>query len=264
MSHSTTCLNCETSTNGKFCSNCGQKTDTHRITFKHFIVHDILHGVWHFEKGLFFTLKEAFLRPGKAALEYISGKRIKYYNVFYLTLIVIGLMLFINHIQNELSHYYYDTKLNFQGNAAGKKMDNFLGTYAKLIIFSFVPLFAINSFLIFKKKKLNLSEHFIISGMIFLGIIIISFISMISYFLEYVDLSIADYIVNTVNILTPISILLFLIIHYYRVFSDSYTKFQNSIRIFLFVVLLLLEIALLMLLLFGYSTDWTFKFKHAF
>lgn len=264
MSHSTTCLNCESSTNGKFCSNCGQKTDTHRITFKHFVVHDILHGVWHFEKGLFFTLKEAFLRPGKAALEYISGKRIKYYNVFYLTLIVIGLMLFINHTQNELSHYYFGTELKSQNNAAGKKMDNFLGTYSKLIIFSFVPLFAINSFLIFKRKKLNLSEHFIISGMIFLGIIIINFISTILFFLEYVDLSIADYTLDVLNILTPLSILLFLVIHYYRVFSDSYTKSQNSIRVILFVILLLLEIALLMLLLFGYSTDWTFKLKYAY
>ncbi|ESU25140.1 hypothetical protein FEDK69T_01070 [Flavobacterium enshiense DK69] len=50
--HHTNCLNCDTSLSGKFCSNCGQKTDTHRITFKHFIMHDVLHGVWHFESDI--------------------------------------------------------------------------------------------------------------------------------------------------------------------------------------------------------------------
>lgn len=79
-------MNCSEPVSKKFCPNCGQKTDTHRITFKHFILHDILHGVWHFERGILFTLKEAIIRPGNAALDYISGKRVRYYNVFYLIL----------------------------------------------------------------------------------------------------------------------------------------------------------------------------------
>ena len=84
------CLNCEKEVTDKYCSGCGQKTDTHRISFKNFILHDILHGTFHIEKGILFTAKEALLRPGKAALDYIEGKRIKYYNVFYLVLITIG------------------------------------------------------------------------------------------------------------------------------------------------------------------------------
>jgi hypothetical protein len=259
MSHSTTCLNCEEPVSKKFCPNCGQKTDTHRITFKHFVTHDILHGVWHIDRGILFTLKEALLRPGKAALDYISGKRIRYYNVFYLTLILIGLLIFINHIQNELSHYYFNTKLNPETDNAGKKIDNFLSNYSKLIIFAFIPLFAINSFITYGRKKLNLSEHFIIAGMIFLGVMIINIISMLLYFIEYIDPTYLFF--DVLNFATPLIILLFVGINYFKTFFESYSKLQNILRISLFISLIFIEIFIIGMLIFGYFSNWEFKLK---
>ena len=91
------CLNCEKKLTAKFCSSCGQKSDTRRITFKNLIFHDILHGLFHFEKGMLFTAKQSLVNPGKASLDYISGKRKPYYNVFYFILITIGLILFFKH-----------------------------------------------------------------------------------------------------------------------------------------------------------------------
>ncbi|MBK9396211.1 MAG: hypothetical protein IPN55_02830 [Saprospiraceae bacterium] len=44
-----------------------------------------------------FTIKESLLRAGKASMEYIEGKRIKYYNVFYLSLLLLGLNIFLIH-----------------------------------------------------------------------------------------------------------------------------------------------------------------------
>lgn len=259
MSHSMTCLNCERPTKENFCSFCGQKTDTHKITFKHFFFHDILHGVWHFEKGILFTLKQALIRPGKAALDYISGKRIRFYNVFYLTLLLIGLNIFINHIQNQLSHYYFNTNLEPQTDGAGKNIDTFLSDNSKLILFSFIPLLAINSFIFFRRKKLNFSEHFIISGMMFLGVITIVTISSFFYFTDYINY--IDFFSPILNIITPASILIYLIINYYKTFAESYTKFQNSLRVFLFIILLLLEIVILLIIMVGYFTNWEYKLK---
>jgi len=259
MSHSKTCLNCERPTIENFCSFCGQKTDTHKITFKHFIFHDILHGVWHFEKGILFTLKQALLRPGKAALEYIAGKRIRFYNVFYLTLLLIGLNIFINHIQDQLSHYYFNTDLDPQTDSAGKSIDNFLSGNSKLILFSFIPLLAINSFIFFRKKKLNFSEHFIISGMMFLGVMTIVTISSLFYFTDYMNYT--DFISGILNVAIPALIVLYLIINYYKTFSDCYTIVQNTLRVFLFITLLLLEIALLIILMIGYFTNWEYKLQ---
>lgn len=45
MNQSPNCLNCDNIISEKFCTNCGQNTNTHRIMFKHFILHDILLGV---------------------------------------------------------------------------------------------------------------------------------------------------------------------------------------------------------------------------
>jgi hypothetical protein len=96
------CLNCGNELNDRYCSHCGQKSDTHRISFKNFIFHDLLHGTFHIEKGIIFTAKQALLRPGKAALDYISGKRKPYYNVFLLVILTIGLLIFLRHFYNEI------------------------------------------------------------------------------------------------------------------------------------------------------------------
>lgn len=257
MSQSAHCLNCEHPVSDKFCSHCGQKTDTHRITFRHFFFHDILHGVWHFEKGILFTMKQAILRPGKAALDYIAGKRIRYYNVFYLTLLLIGLSIFVSHIQNNLSHHYFNTNLEPETDGAGKSIDEFLSNNAKLIIFSFIPLFAINSFIFFRRKKLNFSEHFIISGMMFLGVMLIVNVTTLLYFTDYLEH--LDFIGSAVNVIAPLSILIYLIVNYYKTFAENYTKFQISLRVFSFIMLLLLEIVILLILMVGYFTHWKYE-----
>jgi hypothetical protein len=149
MSQTTNCLNCNENLIGKFCYNCGQKSDTHRITLKHFLFHDVLHGVWHIEKGIIFTIKEAILRPGKAALDYIGGKRIRYYNVFYLILLVIGLGLFIDSTylytkQNYVSYVVEPTEPESETIVL-----NFIAKYAKLFLLLAIPVFSLNSYLLF-------------------------------------------------------------------------------------------------------------------
>ncbi len=246
MTENTICLNCDETTLNKFCSLCGQKTNTHRITFKSLISHDIIHGVWHFEKGILFTIKEALIRPGKAALDYIAGKRIRYYNIFYLILLIVGVNIFIGSLIGNLDAQYFPNSNAVLLNNSKDKLQTFLSGNAKIMILCFIPLFAINSYLIFNKKKFNLGEHFIIAGMSFLGIMTITLVGNLFYFFNYLKnfnfLSfIADY-------LTPLSILVYLFYSYYSAFSNSYGKKENLLRVLLFVFILMLEIVGLLLL----------------
>ena len=241
MTQAANCLNCDNIISEKFCPNCGQNTNTHRITFKHFVLHDILHGVWHFEKGLLYTLKEAITRPGSAALEYISGKRIKYYNVFYLTLLIIGFILLLNHYFDIISNHINRPEILDKSTVAEDKLNEFLENYSKQIIFAFVPLIAFNSFILFKRSKLNLSEHFIIAGMIFLGIMIINATFLALSFLQFIIPDFKDIIADFINIATPLSLLLFLLFNYYKVFSPRYNRFQIIIRISFFTLFLAAE-----------------------
>lgn len=256
MSHPSKCLNCDFETNGNFCSHCGQKTDIHRITFKHFISHDLLHGLFHFEKGMLFTVKEALTRPGKAAIDYIEGKRIRYYNVFYLILLLIGLNIFLSTSYDHLSEIY-TPKINERlSNAMGKKVELFFSNYAKGIIFSFVPLFAINGFFLFRKRKLNFSEHFIIAGITFLGILLINAVDSIISFLDFTNHF--DFIRTTSAFFTVLAILIFPTFSYYQAFKDYYNKRYFSLRMLLFLLLLFFELAVFVFIIIGVISDWKF------
>lgn len=254
MNHSSNCLNCNENLNGKFCSNCGQKADTHRITLKHFLFHDILHGVWHFEKGILFTIKEALTRPGQAALDYIAGKRIKYYNVFYLILILIGLNIFLSNQYDQMAHTYFGTISEPLTNDKGKAINDFLHNNSKLIIFSFVPLFAINSFILFRRKKLNISEHFIIAGMVYLGVILFATTLEIFAFLEFVKY--INVITDYINLILVSAMAIYVIYSYYSAFKNQYSKISFSLRMLSFLLFLSIEIVLLAILILGFATKW--------
>ncbi|MFY0481357.1 DUF3667 domain-containing protein [Flavobacterium sp. PLA-1-15] len=236
------CLNCNEATERNYCSNCGQKTDTHRINFKHFLVHDILHGVWHMEKGILFTMKEALTRPGKAALDYISGKRIKYYNVFYLTVLLVGLQLFLANYYEHLQTIYFPEKLEETEKIAQKNYA-FLSDYGKILILSLIPLFAFNSFIVFRRKRLNLSEHFIISGMVFLGVMIITLVSTILSFLDFLENF--STIALIIDRSTPVILLLFISYGYYKAFQSVYSKSGLFLRVIVFDILLLFLLLLI-------------------
>jgi len=249
MSH-TTCLNCEKELLDKYCHGCGQKADTHRITFKNFISHDLLHGTFHIERGILFTAKQSLLRPGKAALEYIAGKRKRYYNVFYLILIVIGVLLFVRHV-NEIEEVIPEQD---QLNQASQEIDQIFSKASKFIIFLFVPFGALNSCMLFRRKKLNLSEHFILSGMILLGILLINFFSIFVFILN----EITNFSGTVLSWIVTAICFLYVAYGYFNAFSSDYSKLGFAYRILLFFALIFLEVFILLLILVGFVTHWKF------
>ncbi|MFN8714307.1 MAG: DUF3667 domain-containing protein [Bacteroidota bacterium] len=249
------CLNCGKELTDKFCSGCGQKADTHRITFRHFIAHDVLHGTLHLEKGILFTAKQALIRPGQAALDYISGKRKRYYNVFYLILLTIGVMLFTRNIED----YFYGSggevvpdKVYL--NEASKKMDQLFSQKSKIILLLFVPLSAFNGFVLFRRRKLNLSEHFILSGMILLGLLLLTtFANIYFIFNNLFDLSgtIASWVVTAV-------LMAYVAFAYVNAFSGDYTKLGIAYRVLLYFTFVFLEVIILFFIAYGFVSNWKF------
>lgn len=253
------CLNCGKEVTDQFCSGCGQKADTHRISFKNFIFHDVLHGTFHVDKGMLFTAKQSLVRPGKAALDYIAGKRKRYYNVFYLILITFGLIVFFIHFYDVLSGEVIPDKHYI--NEASRKMDEIFSQKSKIIIFLFVPLTALNSFILFRRKKLNLSEHFIIAGMVLLGMLLMSFLGNLFFYLELI----APFN-STFSAIMSWSITTAIVFHigygYFNAFRIDYTKFGIAYRILLLYAMMCLEIYILFLIVFGVITNWKFGTVH--
>lgn len=250
----TNCLNCGKVVSDKFCSGCGQKADTHRINFKNFIFHDVLHGTFHIDKGILFTAKQALTRPGKSALDYIAGKRKPFYNVFYLILITIALMLFTRHIGDSINNQDDTiTQSKEYINEASKRIDELFDQKNKIIIFLFVPFAAVNSFILFRRKKLNLSEHAIIAGMILLGILLIATFSNILFWFKALH-----QVGLVISLLVTALIFLQIAFGYFNAFGEDYSKFEIISRILLFFVLIVLELLFLTWLLVGFVTNWKF------
>lgn len=235
------CLNCNENLIGKFCHSCSQISETHRLSIKHLLVHEILHGIWHFEKGLLFTIKEILLRPGKVALNFISGKRIKYYNFFYLLLLLIGANIYLVHLYND----FFPSSVIKAKTDTTEKVISFMTDNLKLILFSFVPLLAFNSSLLFKKKKFNYSEHIIIGSIILLGILTITALDKSIDFLNLVKF--CDFFVTIKDYLIDSILLVFITLTYFQIFKSNYKPFSIILRTILVLLLFFIEF----LILFG-------------
>jgi len=230
---STGCLNCSEIILGNYCHKCGQKAATHRITAKHFIAHDLVHGVWHVDKGITFTLKETFTRPGYAALDYIAGKRIKYYNVFYLMLLVVGFLILAGDITGDVQPATH----NNPDVANILYVLNYAARYIKYIFLAVVPLLAFNSFTLFKKLRLNYAENLIIAGFSLLG----------SYVIFLLSILIGKLSITLESIIGPL-MMFFPILVYYQVTRGKYRLRSFIFRMLAFYGMLLTEILLLFFL----------------
>lgn len=70
------CANCGADLAGPYCHACGQKGHIHRSLMG--FVHDLLHGVFHFDGKFWATLPLLFWRPGELTRRYIHGERAKF------------------------------------------------------------------------------------------------------------------------------------------------------------------------------------------
>lgn len=67
------CKNCNKKLKGKFCHNCGFPKETKRINRQY--ISSEISDVFLFDKGIFYTVKELFIRPGVTVRNFIDGDR---------------------------------------------------------------------------------------------------------------------------------------------------------------------------------------------
>ncbi|GGD37202.1 DUF3667 domain-containing protein [Croceicoccus pelagius] len=97
--HETACLNCDTPLTGNYCAHCGQPAHLHR-TLGAFL-HDLLHGVLHFEGKTWRTLPMLAFRPGRLTRDYIDGKRARFVSPMGLFLFSVFIMFALVQIAGK-------------------------------------------------------------------------------------------------------------------------------------------------------------------
>ncbi|MET3535353.1 DUF3667 domain-containing protein [Chryseobacterium limigenitum] len=235
------CLNCGHIISGEFCSHCGQKSDTARITPHSLIKNDILGSIWHIETKFFHTLKDVLFKPGQTAMDYISGKRIKYYNLFSLLLILFGFNVL-------MLHFYLDLNPK-EITADGSNIIDFFSKYSKTILFAFIPILALNARILFKRIKLNLAEHVILASVSLSGILTLLLLDdVISIIGIYEPLS---KIINVLDKILVYSLTLFPAFTYFNAFKNSYSTSGLIWRLSVFYILLSVECFAIIILLYN-------------
>ena len=85
------CLDCGAALTDRFCAHCGQPANTHRITLKHLLLHDLPHSIWHVDKGIAYTFWQMLTRPGLTIRGYLAGQRTRQFRPVSYLLLLVGL-----------------------------------------------------------------------------------------------------------------------------------------------------------------------------
>ncbi|MBZ4035050.1 DUF3667 domain-containing protein [Flavobacterium sp. 17A] len=151
------CKNCHQVFKGHYCNNCGQSAETHKINI-HFLWHDIQHGLLHFDKGITYSLKQLFTRPGNSVREFIEGKRVRHFKP--LSLVVVLATLY-----GVLYHYYHiDTFANTKNTSFDyTDFNEWMATHFSWIIVASIPIYTIGTYIVFRKQGYNYFEFFVLN-----------------------------------------------------------------------------------------------------
>ena len=171
------CKNCETEFQGKFCNNCGQKSNIERLSFKS-ILDQFVYGLTKLDRGLLYTIYKLFKRPGQMIKNYLAGCRVVFSKPLPLLIILCGIYGILMSVMNfslgesptyaleneseQIEELFTDKKL-FEG---VKIMINYIkgSTFFWAIIM--LPFYALCTKWIFRKQntlKYNYTELFFVN-----------------------------------------------------------------------------------------------------
>lgn len=183
-----------------------------RITFS-YLWGKVL-AVLNFEKGLPFTIWQFAIYPGKAAQAYLFGDRPKFMDPVKFTVlaVAIGMYILINlmtDINNSFEELVATEDEKIKANFA------YLGTlfkYYNLFLFLNIPIYAIMTKLLFKKKELYFAEHIAINAYLY---------AVATYALVFLIVFPNSWVMITMNVYLVI-ISVYIIWAYKKIFKESW------------------------------------------
>lgn len=165
------CKNCGHRVDEKFCSHCGQSSKVDRINFPNFLK-EVSESVFQINKGLFYTLKELFVRPGNTLKEFINGKRKNHFKpiAYVLTLSTVYFLITqVTHQNTWMDDVVSGWMNGVTGSNSGVEISKITTWFSKNYAYStllLLPVFSIASYLSFFKFGKNYLEHIVINSYI--------------------------------------------------------------------------------------------------
>lgn len=179
------CRNCSAEFELNFCGNCGQKG--FKQIDKNYLKEEFQYAFVHTNKGFFYSLKKIIQNPGKTARTFIEGSRVQHYKPLALLLILTSisslmLMKFVK-ITEVMNSVYVKNKIN---SAFQTDVNNLTYSNQSLLMMFLVPIFALCTYLVFKKGKNNYYEHVVMNAYVLCATTIVAIFvtNPLMYFLK--------------------------------------------------------------------------------
>ena len=173
------CKNCNTETTDLYCSHCGQSTSIKRIDWA-FCTKEFIFNNLTLHKGLLYTIKTLIMHPKKMVEDYLNGKRVSYTGA-------VQFFLFILIFKGIISLLVGDVSTEGPGkiNINGISSDIDLKQYMKPMILIFTSISSLGNYLVYKNRKFNLAEHFVLNfyiiGMCFLLPVVFNLLTLFRF-----------------------------------------------------------------------------------
>jgi hypothetical protein len=152
---SSQCRNCNTNLTlaQAYCAACGQKRIAERLTL-HEIARDLIHVVFHVDRSAISLVRVLLVRPGTVALDYVQGRRKRYFGPFAFLFIVVA----------AASAAFAVTGFRVVPTDNANMVADFLQSHINLLTFAEVPLLAGFSRLLYSRAGFNFAEHLVLAA----------------------------------------------------------------------------------------------------
>jgi len=166
------CKNCANEFSGIYCNFCGQKANVSKIDLS-YIVNQVQTTILQHDKGLFYTIRQLFTRPGHSIREYLEGKRVKHFKPLAYVLVLSTVYAFLNYFFGTESNLLsgmggfaegfndYGGEIETSFSLTQWMIDNY--AYGVLLL---LPFYSLASYLAFKKSGYNYYEHIVVNSFI--------------------------------------------------------------------------------------------------
>ncbi|MDB5288144.1 MAG: hypothetical protein JWR05_3093, partial [Mucilaginibacter sp.] len=124
---------------------------------------DLQHGLFHFDNGIFYTIKQLLTKPGHTIREFIDGKRVRHFKPLSFVVLLATIYGLIYH---QLINIPFDVEpiraeesiTSIYEKVSHWSIEHF--AYATLIL---ILSTTIASYLVFKKQGYNIAEHLVLN-----------------------------------------------------------------------------------------------------
>lgn len=167
------CKSCGIALQGKFCSGCGQKHITERITVRR-IFTELFASLTNLEKGFWYTFKMLLLNPGVVVRHFIQGNTVRYYSPLrYLLLwitISVGLSLFTGlydqqqAAMQEMTGYSQKNEVAEKQREVQQQIQAEVRKYLTVLPLLILPFMGLASYWMFRRRGQNYAEHLVLNA----------------------------------------------------------------------------------------------------